>query len=182
MEELIKITEQDGKQAVSARELHAFLESKQQFGNWIKNRIEQYGFVENEDFATFNKIIKRENAMKQGATKLIEYALTIDMAKELAMVEGNDKGRQARRYFIERDKELRKKEQKQIKSNPYDASRNIIPGVFSPKTMMIAGSTIYTIHLNGILYYRLKEILLAAGIYQQKRKDTSENWFKPYVY
>ena len=66
--------------------------------------------------------------------------------------------------------------------NPYDTSRNILPGVFSPKTKMIAGTSIWTIILNGIMYYRLKEILLAAGIYQQKRKDTSEAWFKPYVY
>lgn len=45
--ELIKITEQNGKKAVSARELHQFLGSKQQFQDWIKNRIEKYQFIEN---------------------------------------------------------------------------------------------------------------------------------------
>ena len=50
MEEIIKITEYNGKRAVNARELHQFLESKQQFANWIQNRIEKYGFVENQDF------------------------------------------------------------------------------------------------------------------------------------
>jgi anti-repressor protein len=124
MEELIKITEQDGKRAVSARELHEFLESKQQFADWIKNRIEQYGFIENEDFIVFHKFMKN----LKGGRPQIEYALTLDCAKELAMVEGNDKGRQARRYFIERDKELRNIEQGELGSGRHDASRNILPG------------------------------------------------------
>lgn len=101
MNELIKITERDGRQAVSARELHAFLGNKKQFANWIKERIEKYGLVENQDYIRFNQIVKTTGG------RLIEYALTIDCAKELAMVEGNAKGRQARKYFIERDKELR---------------------------------------------------------------------------
>lgn len=100
MGELIKITDQNGKRAVSARELYAFLESKQEFSNWIKNRIEKYGFVENQDFVSFDNIIKRE----KGATTQKEYALSIDCAKEIAMVEGNEKGKQARQYFIECEK------------------------------------------------------------------------------
>lgn len=108
MMELIRITEQNGKQAVSARELHAFLESKQDFSNWIKNRIEKYGFIENVDFQSFNKIIERE----VGATNRIEYALSIDCAKEISMVEGNEKGKQARRYFIDCEKRLKNPAQK----------------------------------------------------------------------
>ena len=100
MEEIIKITEYNGKRAVNARELHQFLESKQQFANWIQNRIEKYGFVENQDFCSFNKVIKRET----GATTITEYALSVDMAKELSMVENNEKGRLARKYFIECEK------------------------------------------------------------------------------
>ena len=100
--ELIKITEQNGKKAVSARELHAFLESKQQFGNWIQNRIEKYGFIENQDFEVFNNFIKNPD----GGRPLTEYALSIDCAKEISMVEGNEKGKQARRYFIECEKQL----------------------------------------------------------------------------
>ena len=103
MKELIKITNNNGKQAVSARELHEFLESKQQFANWIQNRIEKYGLVESQDYSSFNNIIKRES----GATILIEYALTLDAAKELAMVEGNAKGKQARQYFIACEKRLK---------------------------------------------------------------------------
>lgn len=101
--ELIKITENDGKQAVSARELHEFLESKQQFSDWIKNRVDKYGFVEGQDFEVFHNFMENP----QGGRPLTEYALTLDAAKELAMVEGNDKGKQARRYFIECEKRLR---------------------------------------------------------------------------
>ena len=117
MNELIKITECDGRRAVSARELHQFLESKQQFANWIQNRIEKYGFVENQDFCSFNKVIKRET----GATTITEYALSVDMAKELSMVENNERGRLARKYFI--DCERAAKEQMRVPTNFAEALR-----------------------------------------------------------
>lgn len=98
--EVIKITQQNGKNAVSARELHSFLESKQDFSTWIKNRIKKYGFIENQDFEVFHNFIENPN----GGRPLLEYALTLDCAKEIAMVEGNTKGKQARRYFIEFEK------------------------------------------------------------------------------
>ena len=102
MEELVKITEQNGRRAVSARELHAFLESKQEFANWIKNRIEKYGFIENQDFEVFDNFIKKP----QGGRPLTEYALSIDMAKELSMFENNEKGKQARLEAEKRGKLL----------------------------------------------------------------------------
>ena len=100
MEELIKITEQNGRQAVSARELHSFLKSKQDFSTWIKARIDKYGFVENQDFEVFHNFVEQVS----GGKHLIEYALSVDCAKEISMVEGNEKGRQARKYFIECEK------------------------------------------------------------------------------
>jgi len=98
---LIQITEYDGKRTVNARELHAFLESKQDFSTWMKYRIAQYDFVENVDFVSFPQIYGKP----QGGRPSIEYALTINMAKELSMVEGNEKGKQARRYFIAREEQ-----------------------------------------------------------------------------
>jgi anti-repressor protein len=95
MNELIKIMEQDGKRAVSARELHTFLESKQDFSNWIKNRIEKYGFIEGEDYEVFNKFIENLS----GGRPQIEYALSIDCAKELSMV-----GVAGRRAVIKQNK------------------------------------------------------------------------------
>ena len=59
--EVVGIIEHDGKQAVNARELHQKLGNKRQFANWIKQRIEQYGFVENQDYEVFNKFVKNSN-------------------------------------------------------------------------------------------------------------------------
>lgn len=100
MEEIIKITEHNGKRAVNARELHQFLESKYQFSNWIQERITKYGFVKNQDYEVFKENLKNSN----GGRPQIEYALSVDMAKELSMVENNEKGRIARKYFIECEK------------------------------------------------------------------------------
>lgn len=100
MEEIIKITEHNGKRAVNARELHQFLESKYQFANWIQERITKYGFVENQDYEVFKENLKNSN----GGRPQTEYALSVDMAKELSMVENNEKGRLARKYFIECEK------------------------------------------------------------------------------
>lgn len=84
------------KQAVQlcdARELHEFVESKQDYSTWIKNRITDYGFVQDEDYII---VPQRTNGRPRK-----EYHITLDMGKELAMVERNEKGRQVRKYFIE---------------------------------------------------------------------------------
>ena len=84
---------------VNARDLWKFLESKQEFANWIKDRIEKYRFVEGKDFLiNFSKSLGRPSK---------EYIISLDMAKELAMVENNERGRQARQYFIEVEKRYR---------------------------------------------------------------------------
>src|SRR5260364_390745 len=84
-------------QTANAREFHAFLEVGKDFSNWIKDSIAQYGFVDNQGFAVFAEIGENH----QGGCPSKEYALTLDMTKELAMVERNAKGKQARQYFIE---------------------------------------------------------------------------------
>ena len=86
--------------AVNARNLHVFLENKDKFATWIKDRIEQFGFIENQDFMTFS-----ENSEKGRPRK--EYVVTISMAKELCMVERNAKGKEARLYFIECERKLK---------------------------------------------------------------------------
>jgi len=100
VQELIPISEQNGKKAVNARHLHAFLESKKQFSDWIKHRIQKYSFVENVDYQSFSLI-------GENGGKSIEYALSLNCAKEIAMVEGNAKGKQARQYFIECENRLK---------------------------------------------------------------------------
>jgi phage anti-repressor protein len=92
---------------VNARELYAFLGIKRDFSNWIKSRIEDYGFVESQDY-TIGRDLRSPNLAnaKSRAVIAIDYHLTLDMAKELCMIERNDKGRQARRYFIACEKKV----------------------------------------------------------------------------
>ena len=90
------------KQTVNARELHAFLENRDHFSTWIKDRISQYGFVENQDFV----IASGNSEAIRGGHNRLDYFLSLDRAKELSMVERNAKGKQARQYFIDCEKRL----------------------------------------------------------------------------
>jgi anti-repressor protein len=98
MKELINITEVNQTKVVSARELHLFLEVETQFRTWIE-RMFEYGFVENQDFTRAN-IYVRGNEAK-------DYALKLDCAKEISMIQRNEKGKQARHYFIEVEKKAK---------------------------------------------------------------------------
>ena len=100
MQDLIKITEKEGQQLVSARELHEFLEITERFSSWFE-RYCKYGFEENLDYTgckVFNTLAKQE---------LQDYAMTIDMAKEFSMLQRSEKGKQARQYFINCEKKLK---------------------------------------------------------------------------
>ena len=86
MNELIKLQPQtingNTVETVSARELHTFLEVQTRFNDWIATRINEYGFIENQDFVSFT-----ENSVKpKKGRPSQEYYITLDMAKELAMV------------------------------------------------------------------------------------------------
>ncbi len=100
-----------------ARKLHEFLQVSSRFNDWIKKRIDEYGFQENQDFIFATEISVAKNSKRGGHNK-VEYHITLDMAKELAMVERNEQGRAARRYFIECEKKLheaqRPSEKKQL--------------------------------------------------------------------
>lgn len=106
--ELMPVYETDqGNAVVDARELHEFLEVGKDFSTWIKDRIQKYGFVEGEDFSPIS--------VKTQGRPMIEYVLKLDAAKELCMVENNEKGREARKHFIEIEK--------RYKSQTLDISR-----------------------------------------------------------
>lgn len=86
--------------SVNARDLHAVLESKTDFSNWIKRRLEETDAVENVDFIVFTKNGENSN----GGRPQVEYILSTDIAKEIAMLERNEIGKKVRRYFIEAEK------------------------------------------------------------------------------
>ncbi|MGV0399416.1 antA/AntB antirepressor family protein [Corynebacterium segmentosum] len=95
MNELIPIQNNDGAQAVMGRDLHQFLEVSTRYNDWIARLIEKYGFIAGQDF--YSKMSKTPN----GGRPSENHVLTLDMAKEISMVQNNDKGRQARAYFLE---------------------------------------------------------------------------------
>ena len=102
MNTLINIKEENGKQVVSARELHYFLESKAKFTDWCE-RMFEYGFSENKDYVLVSQKCETNNP-KNPFTTLIDYALTLDTAKEISMIQRSEKGKQARQYFIDCEK------------------------------------------------------------------------------
>jgi anti-repressor protein len=95
----------DGRnqQLCDARDLHQFLSVGRDFSTWIKERIEQYGFIEGEDYSP---VLGNRSDGLPGKPRT-EYHLTLDTSKELAMVENNDQGRQVRRYFIAMERQAR---------------------------------------------------------------------------
>ena len=104
MNELINITKaainNEEVNAVNARELWEKLEITTRFNDWISRRIDEYGFEEGKDF--YSKLSKSHGRPSQ------EYIISLDMAKELAMVENNEQGRKIRKYFIEVEKQYRR--------------------------------------------------------------------------
>ena len=94
---------------VDARALHTALQVRRDFSTWIKGRISKYEFVEGEDFEKNSMISRSPNSGNgdfKGFQQSIDYRLSLDMGKELCMVENNEKGRIARRYFIECERRL----------------------------------------------------------------------------
>ncbi|PTM24851.1 toxin Bro [Lacticaseibacillus rhamnosus] len=100
MNELIKtIRRDDGTIAVSGRELHDFLEVDTPYTQWFDRMID-YGFTENTDF----KGLSRKSEKPIGGRPRIDHVMTLDMAKEVAMIQRTNKGKQARQYFISVEK------------------------------------------------------------------------------
>ena len=162
MGELLPISNYKGGKGINARYLHAFLGSNQQFTDWIKARIKQYDFEENVDYQVFyydykgdeiplHKIMKSDN---QYFSK-IEYAISLDMAKELAMVERNKKGKMARKYFIHCETLLKKT------GKPVDLICGVEPMIY-----------------NGYTFYNYREMCNASGVKPNSdRKKRHPNCF-----
>ena len=104
MNELIKLTQSaingELQQTVNARELHKFLEVTERFSSWMERQF-QYGFEENIDYLGCKVFNTKANQ------ELQDYYLSLDCAKEIAMLQKSEKGKQARQYFIECERKLR---------------------------------------------------------------------------
>lgn len=112
MNEIIKITkDEQGNSVVSGRDLHDFLEVNTPYTQWFE-RMVGYGFTENVDFIGLSQ--KSEKPI--GGRPQQDHALTLDMAKEISMIQRTEKGKQARQYFIEVEKAF--KEQYRLPQTP----------------------------------------------------------------
>ena len=105
MNELINIkTNETGEPSVSGRELHEFLGVKTLYKDWFPRMIE-YGFTEGKDFNPLKNEQVRFEGNREVVRELTDHLLTIDMAKEIAMIQRTDRGKQARQYFIQVEKD-----------------------------------------------------------------------------
>lgn len=102
MTELIKIQNNEQQEPiVSGRELHEFLEVETPYHKWFPRMVE-YGFEENKDYGVADIFVRNPNGGKQG---MMDHVIKLDMAKEISMLQRNDKGKLARQYFIAVEKE-----------------------------------------------------------------------------
>lgn len=100
MKELVKVTiDANNDQLVSGRELHGFLEVKDNYTDWFKRMI-KYGFEENIDFVSFSE----KSDKPFGGRPQVNHYVKLDMAKEISMLQRTERGKQARRYFIQLEK------------------------------------------------------------------------------
>lgn len=99
MNELINVTLNDSHEpVVSGRQLHEALEVKTPYDKWFP-RMTEYGFTENEDFSTFL-------SQSTGGRRATDHVIKLDMAKEIAMIQRTDKGKEVRQYFIQVEKDF----------------------------------------------------------------------------
>ena len=103
MNEIIKINnDNNDRPTVMGRELHKALEIKTPYKKWF-DRMCEYGFTENSDFVTMDKNVRRADGTEMPQTQF-DHQLTLDMAKEICMIQRSEKGKQCRQYFIEVEK------------------------------------------------------------------------------
>ena len=103
MNELIPLTERDGVQAVMGRDLHNFLEVKSNYREWFPRMVE-YGFTEGQDYTSKNRRVQDSLGREREAT---DHITSLDMAKEISMIQRTEKGKQARAYFLECERRVK---------------------------------------------------------------------------
>lgn len=160
MVELIKIEHIDGERFVSARELHAFLQVGKFFANWIKDRIQKYDLQEGVDCLPI-LASKKEG---RGGHNAIDYNISLDCAKELAMAENNPQGKRVRRYFIEVERTAKELWQQYSMATQYG-------------TEQVNGEPVRYALVDGIKWICVRDLMRAGG---SKRPNTRAYRDTPY--
>jgi anti-repressor protein len=122
--EIIKIQTNDkNEQVVSARELHSFLGSKAQFTTWIATQTERAMLIENEDFVPY---IQKSIGANGQPYDITDIALKLSAAKEISMLNGKEKGKQARLYFLECEKTVQNKQVAKLPTTYLEALKELV--------------------------------------------------------
>lgn len=187
MNELIKVTtNENDEQLVSGRELHEFLEVKDNYTDWFKRMI-KYGFEESIDFISFSE----KSDKPFGGRPQINHFLKLDMAKEISMIQRSEKGKQARKYFLQVEKawnnpemvvqralqiQTRKVEALQLENEQLKPKALFADSVSASHTSILVGDLAKLIKQNGVDIgaKRLFKWLREKG-YLIKRKGTDWN-------
>jgi anti-repressor protein len=138
MNELIKITTNNkGLPAVSGRELHEFLEVETEYRHWFA-RMCEYGFVECVDFnpVIFDRV--QLEGEREVTRTITDHAISLDMAKEIAMIQRTERGKQARQYFIECERRLNQLQLNQSPEQQFAAAVLLAQKIMSEKDAIIS--------------------------------------------
>ena len=195
MNELIKVTYENDRPTVSGRDLHEKLGINSNYSTWF-NRMCEYGFIENQDFATRFPNLESEN--QHGGQNKIDHQLTIEMAKQICMIQRTEVGKQYREYFLEIEKawntpeaimaralQVANRQLDSIKGQLTEANKQLeeakpkvlfADAVATAKTSILIGDLAKLLRQNGILIgqNRLFERLRNDG-YLIKKRGASYN-------
>lgn len=153
-------------QTVNARDLHRYLEVGKDFSTWIKDRISRYGFVEGEDFVKVENLSSPNLVSSKSRPQImIDYHLSLDMAKEVCMVDNSDKGRAARRYFISCERRLNASPVQYIAQMESQMIQMIEDRVDQTVALRLASSS----RVAALAYVSVRELLEEHGAIQKGR-------------
>ena len=134
MNELLKVNYDNDRITLSARELHEFLEVKTSFKDWFP-RMCEYGFNESQDFNPLKNEQVRLEGNRQVKRTVQDYEITLDMAKEIAMIQRSDKGKEVRQYFLELERRLNSPEA--VMNRALEYSRKQVKALMEEKQGLI---------------------------------------------
>lgn len=168
MNELIPINYEGEQPTVSARELHTGLEITDRFSRWFE-RMSAYGFSEGNDFTS----VKSSTLVNNGAEREItDYRISIDMAKQICMIQRSEKGRQYRQYFLDLEKAWNTPEQifaralkmaDQTIEKLKDTNKSLVEKIEADRPKTIFADAVSTIH-TSILIGDLAKLICQNGV------------------
>ena len=170
--ELLKANYDGERITFSARELHEFLEITERFSSWFE-RMKQYGFEEGTDFTGVKKLTPVNNGAK---IELQDYQIIIGMAKEIAMIQRNAKGKQARQYFLEIERRWNSPEHIMSRALQISEKRNKILEQEKQELLPLAEYARAIGKVDGLMMIGGLAALITQNGYSIGRLELFESW------